>query len=46
MYSAHNNQGQSVDELPDCVGKVHFCDEANQQSRSSSPPPSSSLTAK
>ncbi len=35
MYSAHNNQGQNVDELPDCVGKVHFCDEANQQSRSS-----------
>lgn len=37
MYSAHDNQGQRVDELPDCIGKVHVCDEANQQSRSSSP---------
>jgi len=46
MYSAHNNQDLSVDELPDCVGKVYICDEANQQSRPSFPPPPSSLTAK
>lgn len=31
MRSACTILGQSADEQPDCVGKAHFSEEANQQ---------------